>query len=217
MFRRDAITLGHCVLKLYENEKSKGENTMAEMNPKGTDKKRNITLTLSDEDSRILFEKCGYADLSVSELLENFIRDLTYSNYSNGNDEEDLANRWFERCHFGRYQDKTLLQYLHEIGAVGGFLNAVEKVEECCTELDDYYKRAEPFDEDDIESLEGNLEYWKEQRDYYKSEFLKENPEADIQEEIQKVKAWWTQREQFMEGNEEQEAELQSRQRGRLR
>lgn len=190
---------------------------MDEMNQKGTDKKRNITLTLSDEDSRILFEKCGYGDLSVSELLENFIRDLTYSNHSNGSDEEDLANHWFERCHFGRYQDKSLLQYLHEIGDVDGFLNVVEKVEECCTALDDYYKRAEPFDEDDIESLEGDLEYWKEQRDYYNFEYLTENPEADMDKEIQKVKAWWAQREQFMEGVEQQEDELQLRQRGRMR
>lgn len=66
-----------------------------------TIKERNFKLKLSDADVERLFIKAGGAGLTISELLENFIGDLVDGTYSNGSDERDYAERWFDRCWFG--------------------------------------------------------------------------------------------------------------------
>lgn len=196
-----------------------GEKSMAEMDQKETEKKRNITVTLSDADSQMLLEKCGYSGISVAELVENFIRDLIYSKRSNGSDEEDLANSWFDRCGFGRYQEYPLLLVLmnHEESGVRYFLNMLENVESARGELETYLNSSDVPEEDTLEALKGDVQYWEEQLKIYASDFGEEISEANLEEEIQLVKDWWTQREQFMRGIEEQEMELQPRQRVRQR
>ena len=66
-----------------------------------TIKERAITLKLSDADVERIFKKAGATGLTVPELLQNFIGDLVDGTYSNGSDERDYAQRWFDRCWFG--------------------------------------------------------------------------------------------------------------------
>lgn len=75
---------------------------------------RSITLNLSDADVKRLWEKAGRAGMTMSELLEKFIGDLVDGTYSNGSDERDLAQNWFERTSFGSTYAPavSLLQYL---------------------------------------------------------------------------------------------------------
>lgn len=77
-----------------------------------TIKERKITVKLSDKDCNRLARKCGKHGLTVGELIENFIGDLVGGTYSNGSDERDYAERWFERCWFGMFQEPTLLNHL---------------------------------------------------------------------------------------------------------
>ena len=37
---------------------------------------------------------------TIGELIENFAGDLVGGTYSNGSDERDYADQWFERCWF---------------------------------------------------------------------------------------------------------------------
>lgn len=86
-------------------------------------KERAFTLKLSDKDAEAIFLKASEVGLTVSELLENFIADLTDGIYSNGSDEYYQANEWFERCGFSAFAEKTLLHYLLEQGQIEDFLN----------------------------------------------------------------------------------------------
>ena len=216
-----------------------GEKSMAEMDQKETEKKRNITVTLSDEDSQMLLEMCGYAGISVGELVENFIRDLTNSNRSNGRDEEYLANSWFNRCGFNFCREPSLLQYLTEITMVEEFMKAWNNMREEQENLQrlhengpdaidfellkinpathpdvyDYLKKIKEDPErfaDYVENCSERLAEAVYEYKYYvkefEIEFLQVNSKADkadMEREIQAVKDWWTQREQFMQGIEE--------------
>ena len=209
---------------------------MYEVNQKEIEKKRNITVTLSDEDSQRLFEKCGEAGISASELLSNFIRDLTYSNRSNGSDEEDLANSWFNRCGFNFFREPSLLQYLIEVTMVEEFMTAWDNMKEEQENLQrlhangpdaidlellknnpdvyDYMKKIKEDPEwfaDYVDDCSERLAEAVSEYEYYvkefESEFLKVNSKADMEREIQDVKDWWTQRAQFMQGIEEQKSD----------
>ena len=73
----------------------------------------NITLDLSNKEIKRLSEKAVAAGMSVKELLEGFIGDLTGGEHTNGSDERDLANQWYNRIRF--YSDRqTFLQFLIE-------------------------------------------------------------------------------------------------------
>lgn len=61
---------------------------------------RTITLNLTAEDCISISEKAAAAGLTVSELLESFIGDLINGSATNGSDERELANQWFNRCFF---------------------------------------------------------------------------------------------------------------------
>ena len=84
-----------------------------------TIRERKITVKLSDADCDRLARKCGKHGLTIGELIENFVGDLVGGTYSNGSDERDYADQWFERCWFGMFPEPTLLNhlYLREKGA----------------------------------------------------------------------------------------------------
>jgi len=62
-----------------------------------TIRERKITVKLSDADCDRLARKCGEHGLTIGELIENFVGDLVGGTYSNGSDERDYADQWFER------------------------------------------------------------------------------------------------------------------------
>lgn len=68
-----------------------------------TIRERKITVKLSDADCDRLARKCGEHGLTISELIENFISDLVGGTYSNGSDERDCVQQWFDRCWFGMF------------------------------------------------------------------------------------------------------------------
>jgi len=91
-----------------------------------TIRKRTIELELSDADVKRLTELAGSHGLTVGKLLENFIGDLVCGTYSNGSDERDLAEQWFERCWFGMFPDMTFLHYLIELGRLDEVIEAYD-------------------------------------------------------------------------------------------
>ncbi|OPA76719.1 hypothetical protein BVG16_16240 [Paenibacillus selenitireducens] len=62
----------------------------------GTKKKRRITVTMTDKQLSMLQERAKDCNVSVDDILSNYIADLTCT-HSNGSDERDRASSYFER------------------------------------------------------------------------------------------------------------------------
>jgi len=95
-----------------------------------TIKERTIEIKLSDADVQRLWEKSGSVGITVAELLENFIGDLVDGTYSNGSDEGDLANEWFDRCGFGMFPEDTFLSYLIQHENIEDFMDLFNDIED---------------------------------------------------------------------------------------
>ena len=92
-------------------------------------RKRTIHLNLSDADCKRISTYAAKANITVSQLLESFIGDLVNGTYTNGSDERDYAQEWFERCGYGMNSEKTFLRYILEEGAdVEFLLNGLEGI-----------------------------------------------------------------------------------------
>ena len=81
-----------------------------------TIKERTIYLNLSDADCKRISTYAAKANITGSQLLESFIGDLVNGTYTNGSDEGDCAQEWFERCGYGMNSEKTFLRYILEEG-----------------------------------------------------------------------------------------------------
>lgn len=162
-----------------------GEKQQAEIK---TIKERSFALKLSDTDVERLFIKAGGAGLTVSKLLENFIGDLVDGTYSNGSDERDYAERWFNRCEFGDLARDwggakiTFLQWL-----IANF--AVDRVVDswCLVQA---YAEQEVLDDDETEDLafehseiSGIFDEYMQDKQAIKDSIL--------ENEMPKVMQWW--------------------------
>lgn len=80
-----------------------------------TIKPREFKINLSDADVKRLFEKAYSNGITPEYLIESYLGDLLCGTYSNGSDERDLANEYFDRCD-------------HSLGLTGSFLQwAIEE------------------------------------------------------------------------------------------
>lgn len=151
-----------------------------------TIKERTVKLNLSDADCERIARYAGKANLTVGELLENFIGDLVGGTYSNGSDERDLADQWYERCGFGMFPEKTLLRHILENGEdMEDFITA-------CDEKKYYEDHPEEYAEEIAEAKEnGESMLWFEQEYHsFIDDFFEENPELDIETEIDRCRKW---------------------------
>lgn len=154
---------------------------------------RTITVRLSDADCKRVSRLCGKYNLTVGQMIENFIGDLVDGTYSNGSDERELAERWFHRCWFGMFPENTLLHYLLAESCfydVDGFLRLLEELED----VTDYWKQcqeeSDTWSEEDIELARTDYETTLKGFEEVKAEYLQENPDANWEEEVQKVIEW---------------------------
>lgn len=149
----------------------------------------NIPIELSKTDLRMLYNKAGAAGLTVGELLENFINDLIGGERTNGSDERMYAEQWFERCWFNiDYGTSSFLSYLCD-------MSMTDYIEELLDELE-YYNVIEKLD--DYEKME-RQEIQKELEGIFNAYKEKCNVKNCIfKEEIENVKKWLDERENFM-------------------
>lgn len=183
-----------------------------------TIRERKITVKLSDADCDRLARKCGKHGLAIGELIENFIGDLVCGTYSNGSDERDYAERWFDRCWFGMFPDKTLLNHLLYNGYdPEHYLFALHNIETAKANISNTEKEiAEPSDEwkhlyfntDDckrcrfssvdeyvtylnecLQSYQDDYTEWTEEMESMREDWKPEK-EPDMDEEIELIKEW---------------------------
>ena len=162
-------------------------------------KERQITVRLSDEDCTSLMNKCGEHGITINELFENFAGDLAGGSYTNGSDERMLANKWFDRCWFGLFPQKTLLNHLLYWG------NDPEEYFELICQLDTAIKETDYLSTHPEEQEPGDIEYFTtmvaECQGVIRSVTDEWEPEeiSDLTEEIHRIACWIDQKNQFID------------------
>lgn len=155
-------------------------------------KRRNITFILPDDDIDALCRKAGKAQITVAQLIENFISDLIEGSQTNGSDERMYAKQWFDRCWFSTPDETTFLSYLIGFDKIDSAIDMWKELQE--------YKRQDELDEYDIEDMEivqGELEELFQ--DY--KEWYSDPADATLEEGMEKVAAWSAEREALMYGS----------------
>ena len=153
-----------------------------------TIKDRTVTLRLSDVDCVRLAQTAGAVGLSVGDLLKFFIGDLINGTFSNGSDERDLAQQWFDRCGFTQTADKTFLRWLIYNSEIDEFIGHYELLKECEADL----KALHP-DNSEAENL-AEIEYqtkWLAEcyHEYATGGFV-ETPFEDYEAAVKRVLEW---------------------------
>ena len=152
--------------------------------------------------------------------------------YSNGSDERDYADQWFERCWFGMFPEPTLLNHLLNFGyEPEHYLDMLENVETIKSDIEITKQNiAEPSDEwkdivyhkynddrtsyecvpcynsvdeyiasekEDLESYKADLEEALEELKDMRADWKPEK-EPNMDEEIELIKKWVKEREDFI-------------------
>lgn len=158
-----------------------------------TIRERKITVKLSDADCERLARRCGEHNLTIGELIENFIGDLVDGTYSNGSDERDYAEKWFKRCWFGMFSEPTLLSHLIYWGYdPEDYLLAMRNIETDKEEKKNLEEHSE-----EIRYIDDDMEYWEEEIESM-TYYWKPNKETIMDEEIKLIKKWVNERNSFI-------------------
>ena len=165
-------------------------------------KERAITIRLSDSDCKTLMNKCGEHGITINELFENFAGDLAGGRYTNGSDERRAASDWFDRCWFGMFPEKTLLNHLIECGY------DPEEYFEMIIQLDTAIKETDYLNKHPEEKEAGDAEFFSKMisdcREEIKSmtDGWKIEEDTDLSEEIRRVASWIDEKNRFINGVE---------------
>lgn len=165
----------------------------------GKRKERNLTVELSDADCEQLARRCGEYGLTIGELIENFVEDLVYSIYSNGSDEVDCANQWFDRCGFSWSPEPTLLNHLlyegYEPKQYLDILDGIEAAKKDKKRLEEHPEEAD----EESQWIDVDIKRWQEVlKDMI--EFWKPEEEPNMAEEIERIKKWVEERNNLLKG-----------------
>lgn len=163
------------------------------------EKEKNIRVRLTETDCERLSLLCGKISLTVGELIEAFIGDLTGGKYTNGSDERMLADEWLQRCGFSMFAKETLLKYfIDNYYDTDDFLYLMDEIKGIEEELKEYEINPEKTNKEEAENANADLAALRECYDEkYKEiieEYEKEHPDADIEEEIQAMMGWQKER-----------------------
>ena len=159
-----------------------------------TIKPRTLTIELSDADVKRLFEKAAYAGKTPGSLLESFIGDLVDGTYSNGSDERERAEAWFDRAGCGSPYAPTinLLQHLAREATLEDALDTWNEIQYLKMDLDD--------EDEDITDKE--REQIAEELKDAEGSLKKLCGKYTAPEEWQKVLAWRSDLEKHLKGME---------------
>ena len=214
-----------------------------------TIRERKFSVKLAAADCDRLAIKCGEHGLTIGELIENFVGDLVGGTYSNGSDERDYADQWFERCWFGMFPEPTLLNHLLNLGyEPEHYLDMLENVETIKSDIeitkqniaepsdewkdivyhkynDDFtsyecvpcYKSVDEYiasEKEDLESYKADLEEALEELKDMRADWKPEK-EPNMNEEIELIKKWVKEREDFINPSSSPAADSYKSARGR--
>ena len=162
-------------------------------------KERTLVLKLSDADAKQLYIKAGMSGIRVTELLENFIQDLTCSSSSNGSDERDLANQWFGRCMFRDLYGSDFVQFALEYGIGERAADLWQSLQEARTRLD---KGIRDFcDQEEMDAVRDDAAFCQEELEEYYQEYVEHGQAGGegMEAEMQKLSQWYQEMDTFIE------------------
>lgn len=119
---------------------------------------RTLTLNLSEADTERIALHAAKAGMTVGQLLESFIGDLVGGTYSNGSDERDYADRWYERCGF-TYMATSDVAILAKWDSLDTMVDYCESYKAAVEELA-YFQEEIGKDEDITEEDIKNAQEW---------------------------------------------------------
>lgn len=155
---------------------------------------RNIAVNLTDDECKKLAELCAAYNITVSALIEKFIKDAIQTRDS---DEKLFAERYIERAY--SYPEQTLLWHLISNGydPEFDFLSCIDDIEINENDLkyiqdhqDEANEEAE-YLEDDIASLEEDLRNMLAD--------FKQRDNVSFDEEIEIIRKWISDRDQLLD------------------
>lgn len=147
-----------------------------------------MELEVLEKDLEEISQKCGLHGITVKELLENFIRDLTWSDARNGSDECERVNSWFERCWFGMFPEETFLKYLIESGQAEDFSETYEHWLACVKTREWSTENGYEVSQDELEEEKWLDDHIKELYQAYTEEFPDDAEEYE--EAIERALEW---------------------------
>ena len=192
---------------------------------------RTITVKLSDTDCEKLVHICGEHNLTVGQLIGNFIGDLVCGTHSNGSDERDLAEQWFKCCWFGMFPEKTLLNHLlldwedgpeHYLLAMNEIETAKENIRSIEKEIEEpsdvwkhifsdsaftkpCYSNVDEYVaalKEDLQSYHDDLREWTEELESMREDWEPEE-EPNMDEEIERIKKRVEEKEELLLKNKD--------------
>ena len=136
--------------------------------------------------------------MTIGQLIENFIGDLVGGTCSNGSDERDCADAWFERCWFGMFPKATLLKHLLDCEyAPEDYLNALENLETAREQKKYMEDHPAETDEEEASCIDTDIEEWEEElEDMRRGWEPEEEPNMDV--EIDLIKGWIEEKKSLM-------------------
>ena len=155
---------------------------------------RTVKINLSDGDVKRLYEKAAEASITPEQLLENFIADLVCGLHTNGSDERDKAEEWFDRCWFSFDNYGSFLAYLVKNCEYENYSEMQKTVSECTEELSELdifdFDSEDEYDEEK-EYLTRRLEEANKEIRRMFDEYVKhgESPET-FEEEIENIRKY---------------------------
>lgn len=136
-------------------------------------KERVLKINLTDEEVEQISQKAGSVNLTVSELLENFIADLVGSSRRNGSDECDRADDWFERCWFSMFPEDTFLRFmLTECYSISDFVTTYSTLCSCEEDIN------EATEDDEIKDIQAEIDALREELEESVNEYRSRNQQA---------------------------------------
>lgn len=147
-----------------------------------------LTLKLTGEDADRICRKAGEAEITVTELLQEFIGDLIHGRHTGGSDERDCADMWFNRRYSMLCDNNDFVRYALMYYNVDELLRVQESIEEYEEMLQD-----EEYEED-WDGLRENVEAWKSELEEVYAGFLEwsepKKAEKNLDEDMQRLAAW---------------------------
>ena len=165
-----------------------------------TIRKRQLEIKLSDADTLRLIKKAGGVNLTVSELLENFIADLVCGTFTNGSDERMFAEEWFNRCRFAMFSENTLLSHLLKMEV------DLKKCISAAGEKGNY--KADPEDYGELMEDEPEDTFWFEDELKWYLEWWTPTGEPDMNKEIERIRDYLSEIQMLTSENENKDPEF---------
>lgn len=150
-----------------------------------------VKLVMDEIDLQCLVAKSGCADLSVNNLLSEFVGDLVEGVFMHGRNEHLCALTWYDARYCSCINNVSFLHWL--IANDYDVFDVVDTYDSMIVSrdrLNEYENSCFFSDTDELCELKAEFDLYSEEFDYYYEEYRDCSPDAVISDEINKCREW---------------------------